>query len=241
MTTPRPVRTAPRRALLAQVQRRFIARGYPRILTLTILGVAGVASFAFSAILLRLGFEHMGLRYLLATLAGYATFLLLIRLWIAFHRREWDPSFDVPDAASGSAGADHGAFGGGESGGAGASGSWDGPGIDGSLPSVDVDVDDAWPVVLAAVIALGGLLALIYVVYAAPVLLAEVALDAALVTGIYRKLRRADARHWLTSTVRRTWAAAVIVAVSVGLAGTVMQWVVPTARSIGDILAQLNR
>ena len=49
--------------------------------------------------------------------------------------------------------------------------------------------------------------------YAAPVLLAEVALDAALVAGIYRKLRKEDARYWLGSALRHTWLPAVIAAV----------------------------
>ena len=114
------------------------------------------------------------------------------------------------------------------------------------MPGVDigVDADEAWPVVLAIIIggllALGGLFALLYVIYAAPVLLAEVALDAALVAGIYRKLRKEDARHWLTSAIGRTWKPAAIVAGCLSLAGMIVQWATPDALSIGDVIARLS-
>jgi uncharacterized membrane protein len=89
--------------------------------------------------------------------------------------------------------------------------------------------------VLAFVCALGGLIAILYVVYAAPVLLAEVALDAVLVTGLYRKLRREDARHWLDSAVRRTWAPALVAGLFLMVAGIAIQWALPAADSIGDV------
>jgi hypothetical protein len=237
----RQPRTKPRRELLAEVHARFIAKGYPRLLVLFILLLSGLAAFAFSAGTLRLGFEQMGPRYFFATLVGYTAFLLLIRIWIAFHRREWDPDFDIPDVPSGSSGPDRAAFSGGDSGGAGASGSWGLPDDHGGL-GIDVpDADDAWPLVIAAVVVLGSVVAMFYVVYAAPALLAEIALDAALVTGIYRKLRKQDARYWLASALRRTWMPAAIVAVCVSLVGVALQWAAPSARSIGEAVHVLSR
>jgi hypothetical protein len=73
-------------------------------------------------------------------------------------------------------------------------------------------------------------------VYYAPLLLAEVALDAALVTGIYRRLRRQDTRHWLGSAIRHTWKPAAAVAVCLYVIGVVVQWAVPSARTIGGVL-----
>jgi hypothetical protein len=236
---PRPRRTKPRRELLAEIRTRFIAQGYPRLLVLFILLLSGLAAFAFSAGTLRLGFEQMALRYLAATLVGYATFLFLIRIWIAFHRREWDPGVDFPDLPDGSSGSHGVEFGGGGSGGGGASANWDVPDLGGGV-DVGVDFDDAWPLVLAAAVLLGSALAMFYVVYAAPVLLAEIALDAALVAGIYRKLRKQDARYWLGSALRHTWQPAAIAALCVWVIGTALQWAVPNARSIGDVVRALN-
>ena len=78
--------------------------------------------------------------------------------------------------------------------------------------------------------------ALLYVVYYAPLLLAAVALDAALVTGIYRKLRKHDARHWLTSAISHTWKPMLAIAACLFAIGTVIEWFVPAARTIGDVI-----
>ena len=91
-------------------------------------------------------------------------------------------------------------------------------------------------IAVAAVVLLGGVVGLFYVVSYAPLLLAEIALDAALVTGIYRRLRKQDTRHWLGSAIRRTWKPALVIAMCLFVVGVVVQWAVPTARTIGDVL-----
>ena len=210
---------------------RLIATGFPRFVILLILVVAGLTAFGFSALALNAGVDDMAVRYFVATMVGYAVFLLLIRVWIALRRSKADIA-DVPDISH--LPSDGEVFGGGRSGGAGATESW-GQAAE-SVTGIDApDADEAWPLVLAAVVLLGGVLAMLYVVYLAPVLLAEVALDAALVTGIYRKLRKKDAGHWLGSAVRHTWLPATIAGVCIAFAGLVLQWAQPTARSIGDV------
>ena len=232
--------TKRRHHVVAEVRKRFIARGYPRVVVSLILALSGLAGFGVSASALAFGLDDMGLRYLAAATTGYLTFLWLIRVWIGLHRAGWHVDLDIPDLTETASpgGNSMSAFGGGRSGGAGAGGSWD------SAPShfsgVDVDLDEGWPVVLGVVCLLGGLLAMLYVVYAAPALLAEVALDAALVTGIYRKLRKEDARHWLDSAFRHTWLPAAIAAISLYAAGTLFQWAVPAARSMGDLVRALS-
>jgi hypothetical protein len=226
-----------RREALAEIRTRFVGKGHPRLLILTFITCAGLAAFGISTALFRLGLDHMGFRYFLATAFGYGVFLVLIRIWIELHRPSKDHGDpDLSEIEIGSTDADA-EFSGGGSGGGGAGGRWDGPG----LPGVEVlDADDAWPVVVAvavaAVVFIGAGLALFYVVYYAPLLLAEVALDAALVTGIYRRLRRQDTRHWLGSAIRHTWKPAAAVAVCLYVIGVVVQWAVPSARTIGGVL-----
>jgi hypothetical protein len=223
--------TSSRHTLVAQMRARLLATGFPRFVILLILVIAGLTAFGFSALALDAGLDDMAVRYFVATMVGYGVFLLLIRVWIALRSREADMT-DLPDIPHVPSNGD--AFGGGQSGGAGAAESWGEAAH--SVTGVDVpDADEAWPVVLAAVVLLGGVLAMLYVVYLAPVLLAEVALDAALVTGIYRKLRKKDAGHWLGSAVRHTWLPATIAAVCIAFAGLVLQWAQPAARSIGDV------
>lgn len=83
------------------------------------------------------------------------------------------------------------------------------------------------------------MLALGYVVYAAPVLLAEVALDAALVTTVARRLRKQDAGHWSAAALRHTRVPALVLIVFMIVMGFSLQRAVPEARSIGDVIREL--
>jgi hypothetical protein len=230
-----------RESLVADVRTRFIAQRNPRLQILLIVAASGGVAFLASMGLLRAGLTHMGVRYPIAALVGYAAFLALIRIWIAWQRRSLDlplDGLDVGPARGAGGGSDW--FGGGRSGGGGGGGHWDGSshGVESGIDA-GFNVDEAWPLVLAAVFALGGVLALGYVVYAAPVLLAEVALDAALVTTLYRKLRREDTRSWVESAFRGTWLAALTVVAMLTCAGIAIQWFLPEAESIGDVFRPL--
>lgn len=251
-----------RHALIAELRDRLLGEGSPRAQILFLLAVAGAGAFLSSAAMLRAGLASMGWRYALAALIGYALFLLLIRLWIAWQRRrwEWRDLPDVPAAGGHTSGstddyAPPPIFSGGRSGGAGGGAAWHEssanvaadasaiePDIAGDVAkAVPLDLDESWPLVLAAALALSGALAIAYTVYIAPVLLAEVALDAALVTTVYRRLRWQDARHWTASVVRRTWVPASVLVTLLLVGGLLVQAVLPEADSIGDVLRGLAR
>jgi hypothetical protein len=87
--------------------------------------------------------------------------------------------------------------------------------------------------------ALAGLLAVAFVVYWAPVLLAEVALDAALVGTAYGRLRREDRGYWATTALRQTWAAAAVLVAFMAMLGFALQQVAPEALSIGDVIRRV--
>jgi hypothetical protein len=107
-------------------------------------------------------------------------------------------------------------------------------GVGGSL-----DLDDGIFIVIAILAALGGVVCIAYVIYIAPVLLAEVALDAALVSAVYRRLRREDAGHWTGAVFRRTWIPAAILVIFMFVAGFAAQQFAPDARSIGGVIRAL--
>jgi hypothetical protein len=216
--------------------------------------LAGIAAFLVSAVALRLGLASMTVRYALAAACGYLAFIALIRTWIAWQRGRWDLEpelepellnldIDLRPAES----ADPEFFQGGRSGGAGASGDWEAREShtaslqtkEDSQFGFDLDFDEFWPVVVAAVCAVGGLIAILYVVYTAPLLLAEVALDGAVVATLYRRMRRADAAHWATTTLRRTWTAAVILVVTATGVGFAFERIAPAANSIGAVIREL--
>jgi hypothetical protein len=161
------------------------------------------------------------------------------------------------------------AFGGGaDFGGAGAGGSWSG-GAPGSMSAgmpvgapggmsggsssasmnwapdlgLDVDLDLGegcfWIIIPIAAI-VGVIVAMFYVVYIAPVFLAEILVDALLVAGLYKRLKGVEPRHWLLSAVRRTLLPAVLATALFIAAGYLMGLVAPEARSIGEFWRQVN-
>jgi hypothetical protein len=255
-------RSLTRYLLIERLRCRLSTHGFPRAQMLFIIIVSGAAAFLGSMAALKAGLEHMGARYGLAALLGYVGFVGMIRLWIAWQRgrlADLDPDLDPVDVLDGwsSSGTGPGgrveplsAFRGGHSGGGGASSSWNVPSAAADRPATsgsgsgsagfDLDFDDWWPVVVAAICASLVLAALIYTVWIAPALLAEVALDAAVVMPFYNKLRREDVGTWFGSTVRKTWLAAASVVLLMALAGSVLQHAAPEAKSIGGVVEALR-
>jgi hypothetical protein len=107
--------------------------------------------------------------------------------------------------------------------------------------SLDLDLDEGavWLVPIAIIAAI-VLSVVIYVLYLAPTLFAELLLDAGLAAGLYRKLIRTEPQSWLRTAVRRTVAPALFVAGLLALAGTIMQRVYPDAASIGVVVHHLQ-
>lgn len=97
------------------------------------------------------------------------------------------------------------------------------------------DADGAGPVVLAIAALLSGVVALGFVVHASPILFAEVLLDAAVVSAVYRRARARSREHWSRGVLRRTWLPAIALSVSVALGGLALQLIEPGARSLGAV------
>jgi hypothetical protein len=242
--------------------RASIEAGFPRLQMVLIVAVAGAVAFVSSALALHAGLASMPLRYLLACALGYGAFLLGIRLWLAWQRDRFDPVTDLLDAPlsgagsgtpmpGGSTGGGGGSFAGG-----GASGSWAQPAAGGPAPmdcatpassasslgevgasaASGIDADELVFVLIALAALLGGVVAVAYVVYLAPILLAEVAMDAALMAAVYRRLRRRERGHWVRGVLRRTWIPALALAGFMAAAGAALQHAAPEARSVGAAL-----
>ena len=63
----------------AALETYFRNRSHPRFTLGLLVVVAGIAGFLISHMLLQLGFEDMWLRYPVAVIGGYATFLVQLR------------------------------------------------------------------------------------------------------------------------------------------------------------------
>jgi hypothetical protein len=232
-----------------------------------ILAATGAAGFLTSFALLHAGVWRMWLRYAAAVLVAYLVFLLLLRLWLFLQGRDLNIDLDLDlfqtDAGgyTGGGAAPDSFGGGGDFAGGGASGGWGGgaggglraaaPSVDaggasggggggGLLDSIDLGVDDEGCVffLLAVALIVAGTLAALYVVYAAPLLLAEILVEGVLLSGLYRGVKRARGGRgggdWLRAAVRRTWLPVLLTLLTFSAAGYLLQRAAPRARSIGE-------
>ena len=89
---------------------------------------------------------------------------------------------------------------------------------------------------LALALVVAGTLAALYVVYAAPVLLAEILVEGVLLSGLYRGVKHArrGGGNWLGAAVRRTWLPVLLTLVTFAAAGYFLQRAAPRARSLGE-------
>lgn len=244
---PRPLHFTRSHAIL-RIKRRLERDAFPRIQMSLIVGLTGAAGLLFSFLMLEVGVTSMALRYPLALLMAYGVFLLLLWLWL---RTKAEDYVDIPDLSSlipSGSGDSVSVFqgGGGNFGGGGASGSFDGPASFAPLESDSAspleeatsavgDADELAIPLIAVAFALGLALASLYVVYAAPMLFAELLVDGALSYALYHKIKGTDS-HWLGSAVRRTALPFLLTGGIVSITGAAMAAYAPGAHSIGQVI-----
>jgi hypothetical protein len=220
----------------------------PRFIVTLILAMTAVSAFLTSFVLLRFGVLEMWLRYPIAILAAYCTFLILLAVWLWLQRRTLEPDLDflevVPHDLSPAH--EHGFGGEGHFGGGG--GSWKSGASSQTVSSGDIsaagnwfdfDFEEGCLVVLAIVAILGGLIASFYVIYIAPALLAEILVDGVLVAGLYRRVKGIERRHWLRAALRRTALPAFVALVFFTVAAYLLQRAIPDAHTIGEVWTHL--
>lgn len=235
------------------IQERLERHSFPRLQMFLLVALTGGCGLLASFVLLRLGMDAMALRYPLALAVAYLFFLLLIWLWLRTNAEDYlDAVPDVP-LGGGGGGAPQGlpglrSGGGGDFGGGGASGSFDGVGAtvreaapvstrsSGASLGDAVDGDGFAIPLLVIALAIGLAVASLYVVYIAPVLFAEVLVDGALSYVLFRHLRGHDPQHWLVSAFRRTVLPFGLTALFLFAVGAGLAVYAPGAVSVGQVL-----
>jgi hypothetical protein len=179
--------------------------------------------------MLHLGVPHMWIRYPVAVLGAYGVFLLLIRGWVEIERAKFDSravkfsdeiriAGGYPDEWRRESGQGSSWF------------DW----LD--VSNIDFGFDEGClPLILFGVV-FGLIAAVCVTVINAPALLAEVFVDAFLVSIMYRKLRIAAKAHWLGTAIRRTWRTALFVATLLMIGGVCLEMLAPGSRSIGPAI-----
>ncbi|MFN3586254.1 MAG: hypothetical protein ACK4UT_02010 [Moraxellaceae bacterium] len=210
-----------RASVVGRLRDKLLRQGWPRLQMSVIVAITGAAGLLASWTLLQLGMQAMQWRYPLAVGAAWLVYLLLLWLWLRTRAEDYMQSVDVqggecqPAAPCDAAGSEADA-------------------LDGLSFA-----DDAAIPFLAVVLGAGVLFSLLWVLYTAPLLFAELILDGALAAGYYRRLRRAERRHWLSTAVRFSWKPFLCTAVMLGIAGALLAHHAPGAVSLGAALGAL--
>ncbi len=172
----------------------------------------------------------MALRYPLSILGAYAAFLGLIRIWVEVERSHFNP--DDPELLE-------------------------------DLKSDEVDYDDmrtsqqdsSWlewmdfssaldgdvgvlPLLLIGAI-VGLVVLLLSAIGGAPLLIAEIFIDAVLAGLLYRHLRIPANEHCMGTAIRKTWLYVVGAAALMGLAGFCLDHMAPGSDSLGKAIKEL--
>ena len=210
-------------------------RSYPRFTLLILVTVAGCAGFLISHILLHFGWQKMAIRYPLAVVGGYIVFLIQLRIWVEIERSRYQPhevhiSTDPPEEPGEHSVLDR--FQRGES-------SW----LDwlnyGNplIPGEGCLVVCLFTAVIGIIVGAVTMVASFFV--AGPGFLAEVFLDAVVVSLLYRHLRHAAREHWLGTAVRQTWNTVAMTAIAMGVIGFCLDAFAPGSHSIGPAVKEL--
>jgi len=215
--------------LIERLRRRLERDGWPRLQMLLIVAITGGAGFLASSIMLGLGLVSMPVRYFLACAVAYAVFLVLLWIWLRTRTEDWLEEADLSDedgnrSARRSPDADDPA-----------ADDADGSGLLGDSLSAAAEAEElAIPVIVLVVLA-AIVLSSIFVIWSAPVLLAELLVDGVLMAGLYRRLRRrTDPAHWLETAIRRTAWPFLVTALVATAAGWITQTYRPQATTVGD-------
>ena len=215
----------------ASLEAYFRRRSFPRLTLSLLLLLTALTGFLISYAMLELGMQHMWVRYPIATLGSYCLLLALIRGWVAIERSRFDPEYaaiadgDETDRTYSVRASIH-------------QHSW----FDWlDIPDFGIaDLDEGClPAILFAVVA-GLLVTILVTVSMAPGLIAEVFLDAFIVSALYRRLSMAQKGHWLGAALKKTWAPALVTAVILAIGGWALERMAPGAPSIGKAIQQLR-
>lgn len=223
-----------RRRAVEQMRARLLRSGWPRYIAFSALLVGGAAGFLTSVGLLELDLTDMAIRYPIAASVAYGVFLLALRAFVWLARHRIDPEFpdledavDIVDVVSDVV-SSHSST----------------PGFDASsgggldLPVPDADEGIVILIPILVLVALG--VAVFWSIALAPTLVAELFVDAFIVSAVARRFARNDPGGWLDTALRRTWKPFLAVLVLLTLAGFLTHLVAPGAESIGDVLALIR-
>ena len=224
-------RCSRRFAVRAGIAEWMTRRGYPRLAMAGALALSGLAGAAASVQLHRWGLSAMWLRYPVAFAAAYAVFVVALgRMALAVSRRLERYRKQVRGASN-----RHQIR----------SNPDDSRGFDELVRGLEEGMREqqadprALPAYLTILLALTVALVCVYFIWMAPILLAELIAEGALIGWLYRPMWRGPRPHWLQVAIEQTGMPAVLVALSFAATGLGFQLYAPRAETAGEVWQQM--
>lgn len=98
-----------------------------------------------------------------------------------------------------------------------------------------LDLDEGAIFLIVLVVALGLFIALGYVIWAAPAILAEILVDAVAASSLYGGLKQISRTQWFLTALKKTGWVVGVLCILFGGAGFLIQEEMPKVRSLGDV------
>jgi len=236
---------------------RLLKRYFVRWHMSAILAATIASGMLFDKTFLWFGMDGMGWRYALSVLGAYGMFFLLVRMWvwyaagvavqISLPHLDGNDVADginmIPGGGGGGGGGNVGftGFHGGDAGGGGASDLFDAPtsistggggGGGGGGFDLGIDLDEGiWILIVLAILVAIICGAGAYLIWMAPEILPEVALECAVGAGLVKQLKDPTA-GWAGRLLWKTWIPLAIVMVAAFFAGAFIQSTCPGATHV---------
>lgn len=216
------------------IRERFFLRFHMTL----ILAAVALSGLGISKLLGAVGLTQLQLRYPLAVVCAYGVFFVLVRIWLWYvslsheeHADDGSVMDHVEDAAelAGAVTHDLGRSAGHGGGASGHSGGWSLDGADGDGAGLVLIL---LGVVLCVVFGSG-----LYLIWQAPALLSEAALQMALAASLRRATRRIDAADWAGSVLAASWLPFALLVIVVWIFAAVAASVCPDATTLGEVLS----
>lgn len=225
-----------RRMAMRALRVYFAEKRWSRLAMGFILIFTGAAGAGASWGLLRFGVGEMWIRYPLATLAAWGVFLALVWAWMQVERRYFtadeqmaallkghDPKTAMKRLKE-----------------------KDSSVLDWFDFPANLDFDDIGGclIVIIAVVVLGLIFlavgAIFNVLMAAPVLFAEVFVDAVLIGALYKRVKPLHEQWWVIGAARQTWKPVALTAATLLVFAVIFHFIAPEAKTVGGVIAKLR-
>jgi hypothetical protein len=215
-----------REQVLRKLRAYFSRERMPHGVMVVIVAFTAMAGFWGSRLMHGWGMGSMGWRYLLATLAAWGVFMVLVRVWVEYERRSFKTPEDLANLSAGYEMDLHGSDG----------------GFDVAKAVVKHGTDvvgegcfSGFAIAVAIGLLIGVFCGVFTLIIGAPALLAEVVLDVIVASFLGRGLRTHDAQWWAVGVVRRTWKVALPLAAALAIIGWVLQANYPGIETLGEV------